>query len=160
MDVDNIALGRDFRQILLERLDTCNVVLVLIGPNWLEARDASGNRRLESPTDFVRQEIATSLKRNIAVTPVLLQGASMPLPERLPEDLKDLAYRNGFELSHIRWESDVRELIRRLGLITGQTEQFPSLTPNALAASKPGHSPASAGPSAKRAPLLPWIAAG
>src|SRR5271155_3549763 len=106
MDVDSIALGRDFRQILLERLDTCNIVLVLIGPNWLEARDASGNRRLESPTDFVRQEIATSLKRNIAVTPVLLQGASMPLPERLPEDLKDLAFRNGFELSHIRWESD------------------------------------------------------
>src|SRR5205814_7116703 len=75
MDVDSIALGRDFRQILQQRLETCDVVLALIGPNWLEAKDGSGNRRLESPTDFVRQEIATALKRNIAVTPVLVQGA-------------------------------------------------------------------------------------
>lgn len=42
----------------------------------------------------------------------------MPAAEQLPDDLKDLAYRNGFELSHNRWESDVRELIKRLGLGT------------------------------------------
>jgi formylglycine-generating enzyme required for sulfatase activity len=75
-----------------------------------------GKRRLDDPDDFVRQEIATALKRNIPVTPVLLQGATMPSQERLPDDLKDLAYRNGFELSHTRWHSDVREMMQRLGL--------------------------------------------
>jgi hypothetical protein len=89
MDVDSIALGRDFRQVLQQSLQACDVMLALIGPNWLEAKDAAGNRRLDNPTDFVRQEIASALKRNIAVTPVLLQGASIPSPERLPEDLKD-----------------------------------------------------------------------
>jgi hypothetical protein len=116
MDVDSIALGRDFRQILQERLGSCDLMLALIGSDWLDIKDASGKRRLENPADFVRQEIAAALRRNIPVTPVLVQGTQMPAPEQLPDDLKDLAYRNAFELSHTRWESDVAEMIKRLGL--------------------------------------------
>jgi hypothetical protein len=52
MDVDSIALGRDFRQVLQDRLGSCDVLLALIGPDWLDAKDAKGARRLESPTDF------------------------------------------------------------------------------------------------------------
>jgi TIR domain-containing protein len=116
MDVDSIALGQDFRQILHQRLESCDLMLALIGPGWLDARDSAGNRRLESATDLVRQEIAAALKRNIPVTPVLLQGAQVPPPERLPEDIRELVYRNGFELGHSTWESDVTEMLRRLGL--------------------------------------------
>jgi TIR domain-containing protein len=116
MDVDSIALGQDFRNILHERLESCDLMLALIGPGWLDAKDAAGNRRLESATDLVRQEIAAALKRNIPVTPVLLQGAQMPPAERLPDDIKDLVYRNGFELGHSTWESDVNEMVKRLGL--------------------------------------------
>jgi hypothetical protein len=116
MDVDSIALGRDFRQVLQERLESCDVMLALIGPRWLDIEDAAGKHRLENPADVVRQEIAAALKRNIPVTPVLVQGAQMPEQERLPDDIKDLAFRNGFELSHTRWDSDVRELVERLGL--------------------------------------------
>ena len=124
MDVDNIALGTDFRQVLRERLDASEVMLSLIGRDWADARDGTGQRRLDNEADFVRLEIATALQRNVAVTPVLLQGASMPAAEALPEDLKNLAFRNGFELSHTRWESDVHELVRRLGLL-GATEAPP-----------------------------------
>jgi hypothetical protein len=116
MDVDSIALGRDFRTVLQERLGSCDVMVTLIGPDWLDAADSSGNRRLENPTDFVRQEIAAALKRNIPVIPVLVQGARMPTSERLPNDLQDLPYRNGFELGHSTWESDVAEMVKRLGL--------------------------------------------
>ena len=123
MDVDSIALGRDFRQVLQERLASCDVMLALIGPDWLDIRDASGNRRLNSPADFVRQEVAAALKRNIPVTPVLVRGAQIPAAEQLPDDLKDLAFRNGFELSHTRWESDVREMIKRLGLGKADAQQ-------------------------------------
>ena len=116
MDVDSIALGRDFRESLHESLESCDVVLALIGPDWLDIKDPGGRRRLDDPADFVRQEIATALKRNIPVTPLLVQGASMPAQDRLPDDLKDLAFRNGFELSHTRWHSDISELAERLGL--------------------------------------------
>ena len=52
MDVDSIALGRDFRLVLQERLETCDFLLALIGPDWLDIKDTAGNRRL-GPTDFV-----------------------------------------------------------------------------------------------------------
>jgi len=115
MDVDSIALGRDFREVLHEHLAASESMLVLIGARWLTAEDSQG-RRLDHPDDYVRQEIAAALKRDIPVTPVLVQGAKMPNPSQLPEDIKKLAFRNGFELSHTRWNSDVRELIQRLGL--------------------------------------------
>jgi formylglycine-generating enzyme required for sulfatase activity len=116
MDVDSIALGRDFRLSLHESLESCDAAIALIGPNWLDSKDAAGRRRLDDPGDIVRLEIATALKRNIPVTPVLLQGASVPAEQVLPDELKELAFRNGFELSHARWHSDVREMVQRLGL--------------------------------------------
>jgi hypothetical protein len=146
MDVDSIALGRDFRQILQERLGSCDVMVALIGPGWMDAADPSGNRRLENPTDYVRQEIAAALKRNIPVIPVLVQGARMPASERLPEDLKDLSYRNGFELGHSTWESDVAEMVKRLGL---QEQQPRASTPPST-----GRKARSQGPAIPRAWLV------
>ncbi|MGZ8211470.1 MAG: TIR domain-containing protein [Burkholderiales bacterium] len=116
MDVDAIALGRDFREVVRERIETCDLVLALIGEEWLTAANSAGKRRLDDPNDFVRLEIASALKRDIPVIPVLVQGAPMPTPEQLPEEIRDFAYRNGFELSHTRWESDVQEMIKRLKL--------------------------------------------
>jgi formylglycine-generating enzyme required for sulfatase activity len=116
MDVDSIALGRDFRSVLQETTASCDLMLVLIGRNWADAKDEGGQIRLKNPTDYVRLEIEAALKRDIAVTPVLVQGAHMPSPEDLPAEIRDLAYRNGFELSHSRWESDVQEMVRRFDL--------------------------------------------
>ena len=116
MDVDNIALGRDFRSALQETTASCDLMLVLIGRNWADAKDEGGRTRLENPADYVRLEIEAALRRNIAVTPVLVQGAHIPAPEDLPAEIRDFAYRNGFELSHNRWESDVGEMVRRLDL--------------------------------------------
>ncbi|MCW5664129.1 MAG: toll/interleukin-1 receptor domain-containing protein [Piscinibacter sp.] len=130
MDVDNIALGRDFREVLRQRLDDCEVMLALIGRGWADARDAAGQRRLEQPNDFVRLEIATALQRNVAVTPVLVQDARMPSADALPDDLKPLAFRNGFEISHQTWDSNVRELVARLGLApAGHSDAPRSRTP-------------------------------
>jgi hypothetical protein len=64
--------------------------------------------------DFVRLETASALKRDIPVVPVLVRGARMPRAEQLPEDLAELAYRNGVELTHARWDSDVQMLIKAL----------------------------------------------
>ena len=86
-----------------KRLESCDLMLALIGPDWLDAKDAAGNRRLESATgSAARLEIAAALKRNIPVTPVLLQGAEMPPPERLPEDIRELVYRNGLSSATAR----------------------------------------------------------
>jgi hypothetical protein len=140
MDVDSIDLGRDFREVLQDHLSSCDMMLALIGPGWLNSKDAAGNRRLENPTDFVRQEIAAALKRNIPVTPVLVTGAQMPAQESLPEDIAGLAFRNGFELSHLKWESDFREMVRRLGLGQREPPQATESTMSLAAAQKGGGS--------------------
>jgi TIR domain-containing protein len=114
MDVAAIQPGRDFRKSIDQSLNSCGVFLSLIGKSWLTAKDTSGQRRLDDPADFVRIETGAALKRDIPVIPVLVQGASAPKPDQLPDDLKELAFRNAVELTHARWDSDIQVLIKAL----------------------------------------------
>jgi hypothetical protein len=114
MDVAAIEPGRDFRKAIDESVATCSVLLAMIGQNWLNSKDAHGHRRLEADSDFVRIELASALQRDIPVIPVLVRGAKMPAAALLPDDLKELSYRNAIELSHARWRSDVEVLLQAL----------------------------------------------
>ena len=114
MDVSAIEPGRDFRKAIDQSVTTCSVLLAIIGQEWLELKDAAGRRRLEDPNDFVRLELASALRRDIPLIPVLVRGAKMPEADRLPPDLQELVYRNAVELTHARWKSDVQLLIRAL----------------------------------------------
>src|SRR5262249_38127387 len=120
MDVDGIPLGTNFSKVLHEEVSKCGVLLAMIGPNWPDARDEHGNRRLDDPNDFVRIEIAAALQRNVPVIPVLLEGARIPKADELPEDLKELALRNGMEIRHASFQDDMNRLIRGL---KGQADQ-------------------------------------
>ena len=114
MDVAAIEPGRDFRRVIDEQVASCGVLLTIIGKSWLTAKDESGARKLDDQMDFVRLETAAALKRDIPVVPVLVHGARMPRAEDLPEDLKELVFRNGVELTHARWNSDVQVLVKAL----------------------------------------------
>jgi hypothetical protein len=129
MDVAAIQPGRDFRKAIDQSLGSCGVFLSLIGKGWLTAKDLSGQRRLDDVADFVRIETAAALKRDIPVIPVLVQGAPAPKPDQLPDDLKDLAYRNAIELTHPRWDSDVQLLIKALRAYVSSQSPRPEPAP-------------------------------
>ena len=94
-DVEDIPPGEDFRSVLDKALTVADVVIIVIGPQWVMITDDEGKRRLNDPTDFVRIEVETALKRtDVLVVPVLVNNASMPSAESLPPALKDLAFRN------------------------------------------------------------------
>jgi hypothetical protein len=114
MDVTAIEPGRDFRKAIDQSVATCSVLLAMIGQEWLDLKDSHGGRRLDDANDFVRIELASALRRDIPVIPVLVRGAKMPNAEQLPDDLKELAYRNAVELTHARWKSDVQVLLQAL----------------------------------------------
>jgi hypothetical protein len=114
MDVDAIPLGANFVQVLRAEVAKCDVLLAIIGPNWLDARDDNGHRRLDNPVDFVRVEIATALQRDIPVIPILLDGTRMPKPTFLPTDLQPLAERNGLDVRHASFHADMDKLVRGL----------------------------------------------
>jgi hypothetical protein len=114
LDVDTIPLGTNFSEVLHEEVAECGVLLAIIGPNWLNAHGEGRSCRLDDPKDFVRSEIAAALQRKIRVIPVLHDGASIPKVEQLPEDIKELAFRNGLEIRHPSFQDDMSRLIREL----------------------------------------------
>ncbi len=114
MDVAGIEPGRDFRKAIDANVAECGVLLAVIGKGWLAATDESGQRRIDSAHDFVRLETISALKRDIPVVPVLVHGAAMPRADQLPPEMTELAFRNGVELTHARWDSDVQVLIKAL----------------------------------------------
>ncbi len=150
MDVTGIEPGRDFRRVIEQQIASCGVLLAVIGKSWLTAADEKGERRLNDPHDFVRLETASALKRDIPVVPVLVQQAAMPRAEELPDDLKDLAFRNSVEVSHARWDSDVELLVAAL-----RRHVYPSM-PTAPAAGRPS---ARSEPSGRQAKVIVPLAA-
>jgi len=110
-DVDNIPFGADFRSHIDEAVGQCQVLLAVIGRNWLTQKNARGGLRLDDQADFVRVEIESALKRKIPVIPLLVHGIEMPPVDKLPESIQDLAFRNGIS---IRRDPDFHTDMNRL----------------------------------------------
>jgi hypothetical protein len=121
MDVDNLNPGVDFIEAIEKSVDSCDVLIAVIGNRWLISSDEGRRHRLDNPEDFVRIEIATALKRGIRVIPVLVDGASMPRSGELPDDLELLVRRNALEVSHTRFRADSERLIRAVELALEET---------------------------------------
>jgi hypothetical protein len=128
MDVSAIEPGADFRKAIDENVSGCGVLLAVIGPSWATVTASDGSRRLENPDDYVRLEIATALGRGIPVIPVLVHEAHMPSLDLLPDNLKDLRYRNSVELTHARWNSDVALLVAALRNYVAAVQARPTET--------------------------------
>ncbi len=119
-DIEGIELGVEFAKALDTALKSCSVMLVLMGPQWLNMPDTKrGGRRLDQSDDWIRQEVATALKRNVRVVPVLLEGTALPEANELPEDLRPLVLRQAMELSDVRWRGDVQRLEDAIAKLPG-----------------------------------------
>ncbi len=134
MDVDEIDPGLPFDEAIKHALDQCKVQLVIIGRRWMDKK-AGKEPRINDPKDFVRIEIAAALSRNIYVIPVLVDGASMPGEEELPERLRSLAKRNAIEISNSRFDTDTETLIAAVRKALDETDR--RATPRKLRRSKP-----------------------
>jgi hypothetical protein len=115
-DVDSIQLGDDFVEVITRAVGSCDVLLALIGNQWLTITDEHGRRRLDDPDDFVRLEIEAALTRNVRVIPILVDGARMPPAEELPDSLARLVRRQALELSPARFDFDIGRLVKVLDL--------------------------------------------
>ena len=115
MDVDAIPFGVDFRQHLTDAVGACDILLAVIGEQWLTPR-------LQDAKDFVRIEIEAALKRGIPVIPVLLGKTFMPREEDLPTALAGLSYRNAAPVDPGRdFHGHLDRLIRGIEHLGGKT---------------------------------------
>ena len=110
IDVRGIDGFSDWLKVLKEQVAGTAAMISLIGPDWADARDDNGERRLDHSHDFVRLEIVEALTRDIPVLPVLLNGASPPLKECLPEDMRGMLRRQAMELHAKRFPEDAKAI--------------------------------------------------
>lgn len=130
MDIDQIEPGEVFDQVIKDKLAAVQVAVVLIGERWLDIADASEQRRLDNPDDWVRLEITTLLERNIRVIPVLVGAATMPKSTQLPECMIPLTRRHALEIaSHPRFHTDADKLIKALEKVVGALSLEPPKVP-------------------------------
>jgi hypothetical protein len=97
MDIDSNPIGVDYRAHIDDSLKRCDMLLAVIGRQWL-GTGAVGARRIDDPGDLVRLEVTRALARGIRVVPLLIDETEMPSLEELPEDLKGLKFRQAFRV--------------------------------------------------------------
>jgi TIR domain len=120
MDLDSIELGLDFAEVIRVAVDSCIVLVALIGRQWATLADEEGRRRLDNPDDWVRFEIGAALERGVWVIPVLVDGARPLRSQQLPVELEQLARIQALELSNDRYEYDADRLFKRLNWILAE----------------------------------------
>jgi hypothetical protein len=116
-DVENLSPGVNYENALDRALNSCAVLVAVIGPNWSSITDKAGRRRLDDPQDWVRAEISRALEREIPVVPVLLSGTSMPQDADLPCEMKKLLKHQTCELTDLHWKRDLDRLTESLSKI-------------------------------------------
>jgi uncharacterized protein with WD repeat len=121
MDVEAIRPGVDFPAEIRRAVNECDVLLVIIGPQWARAMDEQGQRRLDNPDDWVVEEIRVALQRGIPVIPVLVDGAPMPRRDELPAAVTPLASRQEFKVRFESFTSDADGLVSALEAVLGAT---------------------------------------
>ena len=112
--MDSINPGADFQSVLRSYLERCNIMVVVIGPQWLQWPHASGRTGNGTNHDYVHMEVGSALERNLPIFPVLVDGATMPAATDLPDNLKPLAYRQAFSVRHESFARDMRGLEQEL----------------------------------------------
>lgn len=109
----SIPVGADFAHEIMNAVRTADVLLAVIGPNWLTATDAEGRVRVDDPTDYVRREIATALEHGVRVVPVLMNATRLA-PGTLPADIAGLASCQDVRVDFRNSRLDLAALVERL----------------------------------------------
>jgi TIR domain len=113
-DLDAIPIAKDFRERINEAISSCDALIAVIGRDWLTVSDSSGQPKLHNPRDWLTVEIATALRMNKVVIPVLVENADMPSEDALPDPLKPVAYIHALKTSEQDWDYHVGLLIRTI----------------------------------------------
>jgi hypothetical protein len=115
MDVDQLLAGQRFDRELDKALAECDVLIAVIGSRWM---DLLSEYTQHGKRDYVRDEIAAALQRDIIVIPVMMgREANMPpLPraQDLPENIRDLVLYQKHNIAHESFGRDAAHLIAAL----------------------------------------------
>jgi hypothetical protein len=115
---NSLRVGEEFPSVLRSEAASCPVMLACIGPGWLRAAAPGGGRKLDSPDDWVREEIAVSLQSRNHLVPLLLGNRNeveVPKPDLVPESIRAMVHRQAVWLTPGRGlDATIPMLVNRL----------------------------------------------
>lgn len=121
LDKEDLPAGSRWRDEIARTLDTSPVLLVLVTPNYLDARHASGGLCIERADDPVRAELADGVAAGAHIIPLMCDGAVQTSHGvDLPPPFDQLSERTWRRLRAYDWRQDVARLaadLRALGLV-------------------------------------------
>ncbi|MBX7109009.1 MAG: TIR domain-containing protein [Chitinophagales bacterium] len=127
IDTEKIKVGQDFEKKMIKELENSDVVLAIIGHNWLNA--TTGNegraRKIDRADDPVRMELEKALEKKIPLVVVLLDKAQKPHKMDLPSSLVSLVNAEQFKL-----DTDFDAFKNGVHGLTKYLQKFPSRRPN------------------------------
>ena len=131
-DTYDIAGGANWREVLDREINSCKVMLVVIGPDWASLAHPNGEKRLFDPADVTRWEVETGLRRSqeegMTLIPVLVTGARLPRSDELPGSLQPLLEKNVITLrNYPDLDIDIEKLIHDIRRSRGYGEEDLSL---------------------------------
>src|ERR1700726_4528274 len=125
-DIDDIPPGIDFRVHINQTLLKTNILLAIVGPQWLGAASDGSADRIQEESDPVRVEVETALRRRVPLIPVLIGATKMPSSDLLPPSLKDFAFRNAVRVDTGQdFDYHMDRLIRSMDAILEQAPKSP-----------------------------------
>jgi hypothetical protein len=135
MDIEGgIQPGHDFAHVLERQVSECDVMLAMVGRNWLTAADSQNRRRLDNPGDFVRIEIESALKLGKLVIPVLINRTEMPRASELPESLAPFTRRHAVRLTQERFRVDAQGIESAIDAALSNPQVAPAPPPSSESA--------------------------
>jgi pterin-4a-carbinolamine dehydratase len=126
LDSSSVQAGSTWPRRIQDALRSSQYVLVVIGPDWLRAAsDQWGRRRIDDPSDWVRQEIATALEDgNKILIPVLIRGGDIPPKDVLPPDIANISSRQSIQIRRDYWDHDIKLLTAQIETKQSSTAQL------------------------------------
>lgn len=122
-DNQTVDYGADFPQEIEQAIERANVLLAVIGPNWLAALR---EYQAANKSDWVKREILAALFRgrygkSLPIIPILVDGATMPKVDDLPAELADFALLHGKNAQSLG--SDTEAFDKQFPTLLGLLEQ-------------------------------------
>jgi TIR domain len=138
LDKDDLPAGSRWRDEIARALNDAPILLVLVTPNYLGARDSDGKPCIEREDDPVRDELSAALAAHAHVIPLLCDGvAETPSAAALPAPFDQLSERTWRRLRAYDWREDLARLgedLRALGVVPRTTPAPLGSAPLPLAA--------------------------
>jgi hypothetical protein len=113
---DSVSLkpADQYPDTIRDTLRRSDVVLAVIGPEWLTLQDGNGTRLIDREEDWVRTEIADAFELAIPVLPVLLHDTPPLTMDDLPGNIARLAVIHSIRVGYRSFGEDLEKLARAL----------------------------------------------